>query len=249
MKTLANKVAVITGGSSGIGFAIAKKYAENGATVIITGRDQRKLDAAVAALGGSTSGIKADIAVLADIEKCYKEVAKKTGKIDVLVLNAAIAPTNSLADYTEEMFDNIINVNLKGTFFSVQMALPYLKDGASIIITGASVINKGFDKFSVYAASKAALRSLTRSFSTELLDRKIRVNMVSPGATDTPILFTGGLNQEQVDQVKSYMAEITPIKYIASPEEIAGAYLFLASDDSKYMIGSEIAVDGGISTL
>ena len=249
MKTLENKVAVIIGGNSGIGLAVAKLYSQNGAKVAITGRNRGKMEEALAAIGNEAIGLISDIVELDDILKSYVEITKKLGKIDVLVVNASIAPSHTLVDFAEKMFDDIININLKGTFFSVQMALPYLNDGASIVLTGAAAIYKGFEKFSVYAASKAAIRSLARSFSTELISRNIRVNVVSPGVTDTPILTTGGLDQDQLENFKAYMTEVVPTRRIASAEEIAGSYLFLASEASKYMVGSEIIIDGGVTTL
>ncbi|MDB5006447.1 MAG: short-chain dehydrogenase [Mucilaginibacter sp.] len=181
MKKLENKVAVITGGNSGIGLATAKLFAEQGASVAITGRNKTTVDTAVKDIGSAAIGIVGDVSDLTNIDKAYKKVNETFGKIDVLVVNAGIFITAQLADFTEEMFDESSNVNFKGVFFSIQRALPYLNDGASVIITGSTVSGKGMATASAYAATKAAVRSLARGFSAELLDRQIRVNVLSPG--------------------------------------------------------------------
>ena len=249
MKKLENKVAVITGGNSGLGLATAVLFAQQGAKVAVTGRKKATLDEAALAIGNGAIGIVSDVADLGSIKKAYEEVSEKLGKIDVLVVNAGVALSSPLADFTEEMFDQVSDINFKGAFFSVQLALPYLKDGASVIITASAVNEKGFGTYSAYAATKAAVRSLARSFSTDLLDRKIRVNVLSPGAIDTPIWGRSGGQAEEVTGVKDYMAAIVPAKRLGTSEEIAEGFLYLASDASRYMLGSELVIDGGVKTL
>ncbi len=247
MKKLENKVAVVTGGNSGIGLAAAKLYAAQGAKVAITGRNQATLNSAVTEIGHGAIGLLGDVANISNISKVYENVAETFGKIDVLVVNAGVAVFAPLADYTEEMFDQTSDINFKGAFFSVQRALPFLNDGASIIITSSGVSNKGLATASAYAATKAAVTSLARGFSAELLDRKIRVNVLSPGPVETPIFGRNGASAEEVEGMKAYMADITPIKRIGNVEEIAEGFLYLASDDSSFMVGGDLVLDGGFS--
>jgi NAD(P)-dependent dehydrogenase (short-subunit alcohol dehydrogenase family) len=247
MKKLENKVAVVTGGNSGIGLAAAKLFAQHGAKVAITGRNKSTLDTAAVLVGDNTLAIVSDVANVAELAGQYKQVADTFGKIDVLVVNAGVFVAAPLADYTEEMFDTTSDINFKGAFFSVQKALPYLNDGASIIITSSGVSNKAMATASAYAATKAAVTSLARGFSAELLDRKIRVNVLSPGPIETPIFGRNGLSAEQIDGMKTYMADITPIKRLGNVEEIAEGFLYLASDDSKFMVGGDLVLDGGFS--
>ena len=246
---LKNKVAVVTGGSSGIGLATAKLFAAEGAKVAITGRNSANLNSAVAQIGQDAIGFQGDVANLNDLDQLYKTVTDKLGKIDVLIVNAATYVLAPLASFTEEQFDQVSDINFKGTFFSVQKALPYLNDGASIVLTSSVVAEKGVPNHSAYAASKAAVRSLARSFSAELLDRKIRVNVLTPGPIDTPIFSTVTNTQEEADAVKTGMGEFTPIKRVGTVQEIAAANLYLASDDSAFMVGGEILLDGGIRSL
>jgi len=247
MKKLENKVAVVTGGNSGIGLAAAKLFAQHGAKLAITGRNKKTLDTAAVLVGDNTLAIVSDVAKVSELDAQYKQVADTFGKIDVLVVNAGVFVAAPLADYTEEMFDTISDINFKGAFFSVQKALPYLNDGASIIITSSGVSNKAMATASAYAATKAAVTSLARGFSAELLDRKIRVNVLSPGPIETPIFGRNGATPEQVDGMKTYMADITPIKRLGNVEEIAEGFLYLASDDSKFMVGGDLVLDGGFS--
>jgi NAD(P)-dependent dehydrogenase (short-subunit alcohol dehydrogenase family) len=247
MKKLENKVAVVTGGNSGIGLAAAKLYVAQGAKVAITGRNKTTIDAAVAEIGGDIIGIVSDVSDLSSITKSYEQVAETFGKIDVLVVNAGVFIGAPLADFTEEMFDTTSDINFKGAFFSVQKALPFLNDGASVIITSSAVSNKAMATASAYAATKAAVTSLARGFSAELVDRQIRVNVLSPGPIETPIFGRSGMTAEQVDGMKAYMADIVPAKRLGNVEEIAEGYLYLASDDSKYMIGGDLVLDGGYS--
>ncbi|MGZ3756902.1 MAG: SDR family oxidoreductase [Mucilaginibacter sp.] len=247
MKKLENKVAVVTGGNSGIGLATAKLFAVQGAKVAITGRNQTTLDSAVAEIGHNAIGLKSDTADLSQISASYQQITETFGKIDVLVVNAGVFIAAPLADFTEEMFDQTSDINFKGAFFSVQKALPYLNDGASIIITSSGVSNKAMATASAYAATKAAVTSLARGFSAELLDRGIRVNVLSPGPIETPIFGRGGATEEQVDGMKTYMTSIVPAKRLGNVEEIAEGFLYLASDDSKYMVGGDLVLDGGFS--
>ena len=249
MKKLENKVAVITGGNSGIGLSTAILFAEQGAKVAITGRNPVSLESAVQTIGHGAIGIAGDVSDLNNIKKSYEQVNEKFGKIDVLIVNAGIFLAAPLADFTEEQFDQTSDVNFKGAFFSVQRALPYLNDGASIVLTSTALNEKGLGIAAAYSASKAAVRSLARSFSAELLERNIRVNVLSPGPIDTPIFGRGGGSHEEVDGTKGYFSSINPSKRLGLPQEIAEGFLFLASDVSKYMLGAELVIDGGVKGL
>ncbi len=250
MKKLENKVAVVTGGNSGIGLATGKLFAEQGARVAITGRSRATLNSAAETIGEGAISIVSDVSDLSSIKTAYKEISAKLGKIDVLVVNAGVDSAAPLADFTEELFDHVSDINFKGAFFSVQLALPYLNDGASVIFTSSAINEKSFSTYSAYAATKAAVRSLARSFSNELLTRNIRVNVLSPGAIDTPIYSRSGGSKEEVAGVKDYMAtNMIPLKRLGTSEEIAEGFLYLASDASKYMVGSELVMDGGVKTL
>jgi NAD(P)-dependent dehydrogenase (short-subunit alcohol dehydrogenase family) len=249
MKKLDNKVAVITGGNSGIGLATALLFTQEGAKIAITGRNEKTLKEAAEQIGNGVLAIRADIGDLSTLDKAYQQVKNDIGKIDVLVVNAGIFKVAALADFTEELFDEISNINFKGTFFTVQKALPYLNDGASIIITGSAASEAGVENASVYSASKAAVRALARNFSADLLSRKIRVNVLSPGHIETPVHERLGLSDRQVKELRDELAERVPIKRGGSAEEIAKGYLFLASNDSSFMLGSEIVMDGGWKQL
>ena len=249
MKKLTNKVAVVTGGNSGIGLATAKLFAAQGAKVAITGRNKASIDAAVTAVGNDAIGIVSDVAELKNIDAQYTQIADKLGKIDVLVVNAGIYVAGPTADFTEDMFDQVSDVNFKGAFFSIQRALPFLNDGASIIITGSAAGVKGFATLAAYSATKAAVRSLARSFSAELVDRRIRVNVLSPGPIDTPIFDRNGHTAEEVSGMKGMFTSMVPAKRLGTAEEIAEGFLYLASDDSKFFVGGELVLDGGVSTL
>jgi NAD(P)-dependent dehydrogenase (short-subunit alcohol dehydrogenase family) len=249
MKKLDNKVAVITGGNSGIGLSTAILFAEQGAKVAVTGRNQESLNSAVELIGNDAIGIVSDVSNLKNIEKSYEQVSSKLGKIDVLIVNAGVFLAAPLADFTEDQFDQTSDINFKGAFFSVQKALPYLNDGASIVLTSTALNEKGLGIAAAYSASKAAVRSLARSFSAELLERNIRVNVLSPGPIDTPIFGRGGGSKEEVDGTKGYFASINPSKRLGTPKEIAEGFLYLASDASKYMLGAELVLDGGVKGL
>jgi NAD(P)-dependent dehydrogenase (short-subunit alcohol dehydrogenase family) len=237
-KKLQGKVAVITGGTTGIGLAAAKLFVREGANVFIMGRRQKELDAAVKAIGSDVTGVQGDIAKLADLDRLY-ETVKAKGKLDIVFANAGVAEFSSLDKITEEHFDKLFNINVKGTLFTVQKALPLLKNGGSIIVTGSVAGVKGTPAFGVYGATKAALRSFVRTWTSDLKDRHIRSNVVSPGPTDTP-----AIDGQPADAIARIVSTI-PMGRMGEPDEIAKVALFLASDDSSFITGIELFVDGG----
>jgi NAD(P)-dependent dehydrogenase (short-subunit alcohol dehydrogenase family) len=243
MDKLRGKVAVITGGSSGIGLATAKVFAAEGAHVFIMGRRLPELEAAIKQIDGKVTGVQGDIAKLDDLERLFQKVKEAESAIDVLFANAGVGEVVPLAAVSAEHFDRIFGVNVRGTLFTVQKALPLLRDGASIILTGSIASVKGLPGFGVYSASKAAVRSLVRGWKLELNDRKIRANVISPGTIDTPIL--AGLPKKAVEQIISSI----PMGRMGQPDEIAKAALFLASDDSSFVSGIELFVDGGTAQI
>jgi NAD(P)-dependent dehydrogenase (short-subunit alcohol dehydrogenase family) len=245
MGKLDGKVAVVTGGNSGIGLATARRFALEGAHVFITGRRKAELDAAVKALGPRVTGVQGDVAVLADLDRLYAVVKEQQGRVDVLFANAGGGERVSLGEITEAHFDKTFNSNVKGLLFTVQKALPLLTDGASIILNASITSSKGTPAFSVYSATKAAVRSFARSFTVDLKDRHIRVNALSPGPIDTPGL--SGL--DDTDQMKKALVAAVPMGRLGSPDEIAKAAVFLASDDSSYVTGIELFVDGGMAQI
>ncbi len=245
MGRLNGKVAVITGANSGIGLASAKRFAGEGARVFMTGRRKTELDAAVAEVGGDARGVQGDVASLADLDRLYEVVRQEAGHIDVLFANAGGGDFMPLGEITEEHFDRIFATNVKGTLFTVRKALPLLKDGASVILTGSTAAVEGNASFSVYAASKAAIRSFARNWILDLAPRKIRVNVLVPGATSTPGLHGLSLTEEQDQAFVAAMEAGTPLGRMADPGEIANAALFLASDESSFVNGSELFADGG----
>jgi len=247
MNRFTGKLAVITGGNSGIGLASAVRLKSEGAKVVITGRDEKTLAAAAAEHG--FIAIRADVGRVADIDRMYAEICAKAGRIDVLFANAGIYKGAALAETTEAFFDEIIDINLKGLFFTVQRALPHLNDGAAIILNSSVVNAKGWPGIAVYSATKAAVRSLARSFSAELLPRGIRVNAVSPGATFTPIFGRSGLNKEQLDQTAAGIVKMVPAGRFATAEEVAAAVAYLASTEAAYIVGAELTIDGGLGQL
>src|SRR6186713_367983 len=249
MRTLENKTAVITGGNSGIGLSTAILFAEQGAKVAITGRNETTLDQAVREIKHNAIGIKADVTNVESIANSYQQIHRKLGKIDVLIINAGLDVSGPFENYGEADFDTVSDVNFKGAFFSIQKALPFLNDGASVVLTSSAVNEKGFPGVAVYSATKAAVRSLARTLSQELSSRNIRVNVLSPGAIDTPFFSRGGASEDQVAGMKDYMATLIPAKRLGKSSEIANGFLFLASDHSKYMMGAEIVMDGGVKTL
>jgi NAD(P)-dependent dehydrogenase (short-subunit alcohol dehydrogenase family) len=240
-----NKVVVVTGGTSGIGLATAKAFASEGASVFITGRRQQALDAAVTSIGGKVTGVRADMASLADIDRLYDAVQQQHAQIDVIFANAGGGSFAPLGAIDEAHFDQIFATNVKGVLFTVQKALPLLRDGAAVILTSSTTSISGTPAFSVYSASKAAVRNFARNWILDLRDRRIRVNAISPGVTETAgldVLFGGG---EQAKGTKDYLASQIPAGRVGQPEEIAKAVLFLASDEASFVNGVELFVDGG----
>jgi NAD(P)-dependent dehydrogenase (short-subunit alcohol dehydrogenase family) len=241
---LQGKIALVTGGSAGIGLAAAAALVAEGAHVYITGRRQEELDAAVAKLGKRVTAVKADAASLADMDTLMTTIQSQSGKIDVIVANAGMYEMQMLADVTEAAFDKAFGINVRGMLFTVQKALDLLSDGASIVLLGSMGASKGFAGFSVYNATKAAVRSFARSWSAELKERKIRVNVISPGPVDTP-----GFQVFADDAMRAALTQMIPLGRVGVPDDIARAILFLASDDSSFITGIELAVDGGVTQL
>lgn len=249
MGKLEGKVAVVTGGSSGIGQAIAKRFAAEGAYVFITGRRQAELEKAVGEIGKNVTAVQSDVSEPADLDLLYKEVAAKKGKLDVVVANAGIVEIVPTTAANPAHFDKIFNTNARGAYFTVQKALPVLNDGASVILVGSGVWLKGYPGYGVYSATKAALRSFVRTWTTELKDRKIRANVLSPGAVETPIIDGQFSTKEAADQAREWFKSIIPLGRLGRPEEIASAALFLASDESSYVAGNDLVADGGATAI
>ncbi|TNC14393.1 glucose 1-dehydrogenase [Methylobacterium terricola] len=245
-KRFENKVVVVTGATSGIGLAIAEAFSREGASVFITGRRQEALDAAAKRIGGRVIGIQADMARLADIDRLYDAVQQKHGQIDVVVANAGGGEFAPLGAITEEHFDTTFDTNVKGTLFTVQKALPLLKDGGAVLLTGSTAGSEGTPAFSVYSASKAAVRNFARTWILDLKERRIRVNVVSPGATRTPgLVGLAGEDAQKQQGLLDYLGSRIPLGRVGEPEEIAKAALFLASDEASFVNGVEFFVDGG----
>ncbi len=249
MARLEGKVAVVTGGNSGIGLATAKRLQEEGARVAIAGRSEKTLDEALRTIGNGVLAVQADVAKLADLDKLYAEVSQKLGKIDVLFVNAGVAKFAPLADTSESTYDEQFDINVKGAYFTVQKALPLLNDGASIILNTSAADSQGTVGASAYSATKAALRSLARTAAAELAGRGIRVNTVAPGPIVTPIFGRTGLPKEAIDEFAKEIVAKVPMKRFGQPEEVAGAVAFLASQDASYITGVEINVDGGLGQI
>ena len=247
MGKLDGRVAVVTGGSSGIGLAAAKRLVAEGAYVFITGRRTPELDAAVAEIGRNVTGLQGDVSKLDDIARWFSAVKEARGRVDVLFANAGIAEGAALGEITEEHFDRHFDINVKGALFTVQTALPLLTDGGSVILSSSIVGSKGFPARSVYSATKAALRSFARTWTTDLKKRGIRVNVVSPGATDTPGLRV--LSRTDGEGLSTMYRERTPLGRVGRPEDIANAVAFLASDESAFITGTELFVDGGLAQV
>ncbi len=247
---LAEKVAVITGGTSGIGLATAERFVAEGAYVFITGRRQAELDAAVKQIGKNVTGIQGDVAKLEDIDKLYTVVKETKGHFDILFANAGAGEFAPLGNITEEHYDKIFSVNVKGLLFTVQKALPLLRDGGAIVLNASIVSMKGNPAFSVYSATKAAVRSFARGWTTDLKSRKIRVNAVSPGFIPTPGYSNAlGMTEKQIDEFVAGALPFIPMGRPGAPDEIAKAVVFLASDDSSYVTGIELFVDGGMTQI
>jgi NAD(P)-dependent dehydrogenase (short-subunit alcohol dehydrogenase family) len=250
MARLTGKVAVVTGGSSGMGLATARRFVEEGATVIITGRRQGKLEEAVAAIGGAIEGFQADISNLEDLERLRAHVEAKFGRVDVIFANAGGGTLGAFGNVTEADFDRSVATNLKGAFFTVQTLLPLVPDGGSVILNGSIAASRGFPAFTVYSATKAAIRSFARTWTTDLAARKIRVNTLAPGTIITPILSEqAGMSDDQVEGFLAEFAAKTPLGRNGKPEEIASVALFLASDESSFVTGVELHVDGGFAQV
>jgi NAD(P)-dependent dehydrogenase (short-subunit alcohol dehydrogenase family) len=249
MSALKDKVAVVTGGSSGIGLAIARRFVDEGAYVFVVGRRQTELDNAVAAIGKNIAAVQADVSKPSDIDRLYHEVAVKKGKVDIVVASAGIVEIVPTAAATPEHFDRTFDINAKGAYFTVQKALPVMNDGGSVILIGSGAWLKGYPGYSTYAATKAALRSFVRTWTTELKDRKIRTNLISPGPVDTPILDAQFATKEAADGAREWFKSVIPLGRLGEPKEIAAAALFLASDESSYVLGSDLVVDGGATAI
>src|SRR5215216_8104205 len=250
MKKLEGKVAVITGGNSGIGLATVQRFVSDGAYVFITGRRQRELDAAVKQIGkNNVSGVQGDVSNLADLDRLYATVKEQKDHIDILFANAGVGELVPLEAITEAHFDKTFGINVKGLLFTVQKALPLFHDGGSIILNASIAASKGVEASSVYSATKAAIRSFARTWTVELKHRKIRVNAISPGMIDTPGLNGLAQSQEQLEQFKTSFVSTVPLGRMGSPDEVAKVVSFLASDDSSYVTGIELFVDGGVAQI
>lgn len=246
---LENKVAVVTGGNSGIGLSIAREFNKQGADVVIFGRSPESLENATHEIGNGTLAVQGDVTKVSDLDRLFEATAKQFGKIDVLVVNAGVARPAPVDQVDEDGFDFISDINFKGAFFTVQRALPHLNDGASIILNSSVANRLGMAGMAVYGATKAAVRSLARTLTAELLPRGIRVNTLSPGAIETPLWGRIGLEQAEVEQMASTIGEQIPMRRFGRADEMAKATLFLASDDSSYVAGAELVADGGMTQL
>ncbi|AWM36214.1 Glucose 1-dehydrogenase 1 [Gemmata obscuriglobus] len=246
---LEGKVAVVTGGNSGIGLATAKRFATEGAKVVVTGRRQPELDAAVKEIGHGAIGVRGDVANLADLDRLYATVKEKYGRVDVVFANAGGGEFAPLGQITEEHYAKAFNTNVKGLLFTVQKALPLMPDGGAIVLNASIVSIKGMEAFSVYSATKAAVRSFARSWTNDLKARKIRVNAVSPGPIETPAIDAIAGSEEKSKEFKAGMASQVPLGRMGSPDEIAKVAVFLASDDASYVAGVELFVDGGMAQV
>ena len=249
MKKLEGKIAVVTGGNSGIGLATAKQFVNEGAYVFITGRRGPELDAAAKVIGKNVTGFQGDVSNLGDLDRLFAQIKREKGRLDVVFANAGIAKYATIGSVTEELYDSIFDINVKGVLFTVQKALPLMPDGASIILNSSIVGSKGLPSNSVYSATKAALRSFARTWTTDLKDRRIRVNAISPGTIDTPGLNNLLASSETGEQRKSLVYSGVPAGRFGTADEIAKAVVFLASDDSSYVMGAELFVDGGYAQV
>jgi NAD(P)-dependent dehydrogenase (short-subunit alcohol dehydrogenase family) len=249
MKKLEGKVALVTGGNSGIGLATAKRFVAEGAYVFITGRRQTELDAAVKEIGENVTGVQGDVSNLADLDRLFATIKQEQGHLDVVFANAGSSQFAPLEAITEEYFDNLFNTNVKGLLFTVQKALPLLPEGASIILNASQATTIGSPTISVYAATKAAVRSFARNWMLDLKERKIRVNAISPGVIPTPGFYLTGLTHEQLQEFVDSLAKNIPLGRVGTSDEVAKAVVFLACDDSSYVNGIELFVDGGLAQI
>jgi NAD(P)-dependent dehydrogenase (short-subunit alcohol dehydrogenase family) len=249
MNRLEGKVALITGGNSGIGLATAKQFVNEGAYVFITGRRDPELAAATKEIGRNVTGVQGDVSNLGDLDRLFAHIKREKGKLDIVFANAGIGKYAPFGEITEEFYDSIFDINVKGLLFTVQKALPLLLDGASIILNASIVATKGLPSNSVYSATKAAVRSFARTWTTDLKPRRIRVNAVSPGSIDTPGLSDLLASSETGEQRRKVINSMVPLGRFGTPDEIAKAVVFLASDDSSYITGTELFVDGGFAQV
>ena len=249
MGKLEGKSALITGGTSGIGLATAKRFVNEGADVFVTGRRGQELEAAVKEIGKGVTGVQGDVSKRADLDRLFAQIESEKGRLDVLFANAGVAKYGRLGEISEELFDSIFDINVKGVLFTVQKALPLMPDGASIILNASVVGSKGLSSNSVYSATKAAIRSFARTWTTDLKERRIRVNAISPGTIDTPglndLLASAAAGQERVQMIHNSV----PLGRFGTADEIARAVVFLASDDASYVTGAELFVDGGFAQV
>jgi NAD(P)-dependent dehydrogenase (short-subunit alcohol dehydrogenase family) len=243
------KIALVTGGTSGIGLATAQRLALEGATVIVTGRRQPELDAAVEKIGRQASGVRGDIASLADLDALFAAIKHRHGRLDIVFTNAGVGDLQPLGAITESSVDRILSINIKGTLFTIQKALPLMPAGSVIVINGSMAASKGMPAFSVYAASKAALRSFARGWSVDLKDRGIRVNVVAPGTIITPGYKSAGLDDAQIEGFKAHASAAAVLGRTGTEDEVAKAVSFLASEDASYITGIELFVDGGTAQI
>ncbi len=246
---LEGKIALVTGGSSGIGLATAQQFVSEGAHVYITGRRQSELDKAVKTIGSNITAVRADASNLADLDRLFAQIKKEKGRLDVVFANAGGGSLAPLGSITEEQFDQTFNLNVKGLLFTVQKALPLIPDGGSILLNASIVSIKGMPAFSVYSATKAAVRSFARGWTNDLKDRKIRVNVISPGPIDTPILDGLADSEEERKGIKAHLTSIVPLGRMGQPDEIGKAAVFLASSDASFIAGVELFVDGGAAQV
>src|SRR5258708_4944927 len=249
MAKLKGKVAIVTGGSSGIGLATARRFVDEGAFVYITGRRQAELDRAASLIGRNVTTVQGDVSNLGDLDRLCAKVASEKGKIDILFAGAGIVDPQPLAETTAESFDKVFGINARGLAFTVKKALPLLKDGGAIIVTSSIATGKGIPGFTAYSAAKAAVRSFVRTWTAELKDRRIRVNAISPGPIDTPIFEQQAPTKEGADQARAAFAAAVPFGRLGRPEEIAATALFLASDEASFIAGVDLPVDGGMTAI
>jgi NAD(P)-dependent dehydrogenase (short-subunit alcohol dehydrogenase family) len=249
MGKLEGKIALVTGGNGGIGLATAKRFVNEGAYVFITGRRDAELAAAVREIGKNVSGVQGDVSNLGDLDRLFAQIKREKGRLDIVFANAGIAKYAPFGEITEALYDSIFDINVKGLLFTVQKALPLLPDGASIILNASIVASKGLSSNSVYSATKAAVRSFARTWTTDLKQRRIRVNAVSPGSIDTPGLSDLLASSATGEQRRKMITGIVPLGRFGTPDEIAKAVVFLASDDSSYITGTELFVDGGFAQV
>jgi NAD(P)-dependent dehydrogenase (short-subunit alcohol dehydrogenase family) len=247
MGKLEGKIAVITGGSSGIGLATANRFVDEGAYVFITGRRESELSAAIQKIGRNVTGVQGDVSKLRDLDRVFAQIKREKGRLDIVFANAAIAKSAPLGTITEELYDSIFNINVKGVLFTVQRALPLLPDGASVILTASVVASKGMPSDSVLSATKAAIRSFARTWTADLRSRRIRVNAVSPGPTETPGLHE--LLRPSGAEASKMISTSVPLGRLGTPDDIAKAVVFLASEDSSFITGIELFVDGGFAQI